>query len=128
MNSITETLVSTVERRNMGTDYRNTKRKTSWGSRLKKVTGIIFRNRKNSVQLVCNKCGVLQWCMKGSPCHNACRCDACLRMDLVGKGGGEAPFVPERVTAPTHAGIKVGRNEPCVCRSGKKYKKCCLGA
>ena len=21
---------------------------------------------------------------------------------------------------------KVGRNEPCPCRSGKKYKKCCL--
>jgi len=22
---------------------------------------------------------------------------------------------------------KVGRNEPCPCGSGKKYKKCCLG-
>mgnify|MGYP003291732256 CR=1 FL=1 len=22
-------------------------------------------------------------------------------------------------------GIKVGRNEPCPCGSGKKYKKCC---
>jgi len=21
---------------------------------------------------------------------------------------------------------KIGRNEPCPCRSGKKYKKCCL--
>lgn len=21
---------------------------------------------------------------------------------------------------------KVGRNEPCLCGSGKKYKKCCL--
>jgi len=25
------------------------------------------------------------------------------------------------------AGKKVGRNEPCPCGSGKKYKKCCLG-
>ncbi|MGA2644959.1 MAG: SEC-C metal-binding domain-containing protein [Candidatus Sulfotelmatobacter sp.] len=23
---------------------------------------------------------------------------------------------------------KVGRNDPCPCRSGKKYKKCCGGA
>ncbi|MBW2596850.1 MAG: SEC-C domain-containing protein [Deltaproteobacteria bacterium] len=23
--------------------------------------------------------------------------------------------------------IKIGRNEPCPCGSGKKYKKCCMG-
>jgi hypothetical protein len=22
--------------------------------------------------------------------------------------------------------VKIGRNDPCVCGSGKKYKKCCL--
>jgi preprotein translocase subunit SecA len=27
-----------------------------------------------------------------------------------------------------HAGPKVGRNDPCPCGSGKKYKKCCGGA
>ena len=26
------------------------------------------------------------------------------------------------------AGPKVGRNDPCPCGSGKKHKKCCLGA
>ena len=26
-----------------------------------------------------------------------------------------------------HAGPKIGRNDPCPCGSGKKYKKCCLG-
>ena len=26
---------------------------------------------------------------------------------------------------PVHVGAKVGRNEPCPCGSGKKYKKCC---
>lgn len=25
------------------------------------------------------------------------------------------------------AGSKIGRNDPCPCGSGKKYKKCCLG-
>lgn len=33
-----------------------------------------------------------------------------------------APGVPERAR-----GAKVGRNHPCVCGRGKKYKKCCLG-
>ncbi len=28
-------------------------------------------------------------------------------------------------TAPVGPGIKIGRNEPCPCGSGKKYKKCC---
>lgn len=26
---------------------------------------------------------------------------------------------------PVHAGAKIGRNDPCPCGSGKKYKKCC---
>lgn len=26
---------------------------------------------------------------------------------------------------PTEADKKIGRNEPCPCGSGKKYKKCC---
>ncbi len=32
----------------------------------------------------------------------------------------------ERRVEPTRPGQKVGRNEPCPCGSGKKYKKCCL--
>ena len=27
---------------------------------------------------------------------------------------------------PTARRVKVGRNDPCPCGSGKKYKKCCL--
>ncbi len=44
--------------------------------------------------------------------------------------GGETPALPAR--EPSHAeprvasGQKVGRNDPCPCGSGKKYKKCCL--
>ncbi|MGC0777789.1 MAG: SEC-C metal-binding domain-containing protein, partial [Candidatus Acidiferrum sp.] len=34
-----------------------------------------------------------------------------------GAGQAEAP-------KPVRAGAKVGRNEPCPCGSGKKYKKC----
>lgn len=43
------------------------------------------------------------------------------------------PFIPPADMAhgetakpqPYTAGVKVGRNEPCPCGSGKKYKKCC---
>jgi len=36
-------------------------------------------------------------------------------------GGGDAAAKPAE---PVHAGAKVGRNDPCPCGSGKKYKKC----
>ena len=36
---------------------------------------------------------------------------------------GEQPA--ERTTAPVRSGPKVGRNDPCTCGSGKKYKACC---
>ena len=52
-------------------------------------------------------------------------------------GFGDAPEVPSRegmttnapeegpvVTQPVRVGPKVGRNDPCPCGSGKKYKKC----
>lgn len=32
---------------------------------------------------------------------------------------------PEKNKAPVRAKEKVGRNDPCTCGSGKKYKKCC---
>jgi len=40
---------------------------------------------------------------------------------------GEAQGRPVQArAAPRVAGQKVGRNDPCPCGSGKKYKKCCL--
>lgn len=35
------------------------------------------------------------------------------------------PIEPQLSLVPTTAGNKVGRNDPCPCGSGKKYKKCC---
>lgn len=44
--------------------------------------------------------------------------------------GGEAGGIPaqasSRVEPRVSSGQKVGRNDPCPCGSGKKYKKCCL--
>jgi len=38
--------------------------------------------------------------------------------------GGAQPAKPGKVQT-VHVGEKVGRNDPCPCGSGKKYKKCC---
>lgn len=37
---------------------------------------------------------------------------------------GDIPFFAQNTTTETK--IKIGRNDPCPCGSGKKYKKCCL--
>jgi uncharacterized protein len=34
---------------------------------------------------------------------------------------------PAAMTATVRSGSKTGRNDPCPCGSGRKYKKCCLG-
>ena len=31
----------------------------------------------------------------------------------------------EPITEPLQAAPRIGRNEPCPCGSGKKYKRCC---
>ena len=31
----------------------------------------------------------------------------------------------EAIPAPIRTGPKIGRNDPCTCGSGKKYKNCC---
>jgi preprotein translocase subunit SecA len=46
----------------------------------------------------------------------------------IAAGGQPLPPVARPATSPaprTPAGEKIGRNDPCYCGSGKKYKKCC---
>ncbi len=38
---------------------------------------------------------------------------------------GQSPHEQEKLTPYTREAPKVGRNDPCPCGSGKKYKKCC---
>ena len=42
------------------------------------------------------------------------------------EGGGEAADDDAKQEPVRRAGAKVGRNDPCPCGSGKKYKKCCM--
>lgn len=51
--------------------------------------------------------------------------DDCL-MDMMGLSAmydGDEPF--ESMETYCREASKVGRNDPCPCGSGKKYKKCC---
>ena len=44
-----------------------------------------------------------------------------------GKGGDMVTQATEAASKakPVRTGPKVGRNDPCTCGSGKKYKQCC---
>ena len=46
--------------------------------------------------------------------------------ELVEEYGEEAPAPQDKLTTFEQEEPKVGRNDPCPCGSGKKYKKCCL--
>ena len=48
-------------------------------------------------------------------------------LDLSSFGGSSRDDLPERPQRrePLRKTSKVGRNEPCPCGSGKKYKHCC---
>lgn len=41
------------------------------------------------------------------------------------EAAAEASKGEETARRPIRAAVKVGRNDPCICGSGKKYKKCC---
>ena len=43
-------------------------------------------------------------------------------MESLQFAGGESSDAPKQTVIK---GVKVGRNDPCPCGSGKKYKKCC---
>ena len=40
-------------------------------------------------------------------------------------GGGQGGFFPEKIKTFRHEEPRIGRNDPCPCGSGKKFKKCC---
>ena len=47
-------------------------------------------------------------------------------MDALTKDMGKPGKLPTLLREAAKARAKVGRNDPCPCGSGKKYKKCCL--
>jgi hypothetical protein len=49
------------------------------------------------------------------------------RRPIVDEPAGSRGEVVEQQGTVRHSGPRVGRNDPCPCGSGKKYKKCCGG-
>ena len=47
------------------------------------------------------------------------------REELAGGALGEAPTEEKRQETVHRNAPKIGRNDPCPCGSGKKYKNCC---
>jgi preprotein translocase subunit SecA len=45
--------------------------------------------------------------------------------DVVSEAAAAAEAQAQAKTKPVRTGPKVGRNDPCPCGSGKKYKQCC---
>jgi preprotein translocase subunit SecA len=45
-------------------------------------------------------------------------------LEVAGSTGDHGEAM-EITPAPLRAGPKIGRNDPCTCGSGKKYKNCC---
>lgn len=57
--------------------------------------------------------------------------DAAMQRFLEGLSDADRKHMRKMLIAPTEKQMnrkppKVGRNEPCPCGSGKKFKKCCL--
>ena len=50
---------------------------------------------------------------------------ACFDYDEEEEDDGTTYLPPAPLSSPAKT-VKIGRNAPCPCRSGKKYKKCCL--
>ena len=46
---------------------------------------------------------------------------------MAGKFNAAAPADAPKPQTVVNTGPSVGRNDPCPCKSGKKYKKCCEG-
>jgi len=72
--------------------------------------------------------GILQFCAKYRP-HNEKRVREHYENALFEKENGEWRFVDSEGYEPgvtlRRTEPKIGRNDPCTCGSGKKFKKCC---
>ena len=90
-----------------------------WFSIGEQVTDLIFRMEQLNEQFVGST-----W-VETSATHE----DGISSSDAVRNQGGGDPSQPSSSKPKTvrNAAPKVGRNDPCPCGSGKKYKHCCYG-
>jgi preprotein translocase subunit SecA len=49
-----------------------------------------------------------------------------MQLEAQSRGPADAPIGDEKIEPIRLHGPRVGRNDPCPCGSGKKYKACCM--
>jgi uncharacterized protein len=94
--------------------------------------------KRDALPRYCTECEVLAMCNGGCPKYRFIEtpdgdpglnylCAGLKRFFLHSRGPLERLVSRPRAAAPGYrpATIKVGRNDPCPCGSGRKYKKCC---
>jgi preprotein translocase subunit SecA len=93
---------------------------TMWFSIGEQVTDLIFRMEQLNEQFVGST-----WVETSATHADAVSSSDAIRM----QENGDDPSQPRSAQPKTvrNAAPKVGRNDPCPCGSGKKYKRCCLG-
>ena len=117
----------------------------SWLDRVDEQRLAVFADRKQHLPAECDGCRWKRYCFGGCPKNRPGRGDAAVpsvlcdgyqqffehampRLEwLAGYlRRGQLPPDPEAATvAAARPGEKVGRNSPCPCGSGRKYKQCC---
>lgn len=90
-----------------------------WSSIDERVTDLVFRIEQLDDDFVSSN-----W-VETSATHDEARSGTDLIREQQGAEGGEIQ-PEERIEPIRNRGERVGRNAPCPCGSGKKYKNCCL--
>lgn len=102
------------------------------------------RAKEDGLPRYCRECPVLDLCNGGCPKDRFCRTpDGEAGLNYLCEGyriffSHCQPFVttlkeqsrlrsPKQESGSVRSAVKTGRNDPCPCGSGRKYKKCCMG-
>ena len=86
-----------------------------------KVTGLVFRMVQADIGFVRSLWKITDTVHEQAPGTG----DIAQQQQAAIEGSGQGERKPEPIR---HRGQRVGRNDPCPCGSGKKYKQCCMGA
>ena len=92
-----------------------------WFSIGEQVTDLIFRMEQLNEQFVGST-----WVETSATHADAVSSSDAIRMQETGEDPSQARSAKPKTIR--NATPKVGRNDPCPCGSGKKYKRCCLGS
>lgn len=84
-----------------------------------------WRDERNELGICRQTC---RWLVEqGAESVDAAKAILLAKAAWLGDRYGDPEGLLQPVRSPVARGSKVGRNDPCPCGSGRKYKRCCLG-